>query len=234
MKALVLISGTHFKPLLVISCQMSFDSSYNSGAKHLTVCICMCERIFATMQSVSSAWIVKVTPWEPLNNKELLFNLLCNTTIVTWTWYLVWIQFCFLPCPWHWYAIYKLMRMDCVKSGHKDIKYHCIGCKTPLCNICSVPCTEDMPGYSEETYFVGKCDNCGHGHGCKWKLPDTKAGKTWQCSLSSFFNKKTKIPGLQTETPAEKQSNSIMKQSNQEPQRKNQLRHLCLLKTQGA
>lgn len=83
--------------------------------------------------------------------------------------------------------------MDCVKCARKSIKYRCIGCKSPICNVCSKPCTEETPGYSEEAYCVGKCDECQHGR--KRKLPDLPtAAKSQQSSLSFYFTKKTKTP----------------------------------------
>lgn len=30
--------------------------------------------------------------------------------------------------------------MDCVKCARKSIKYRCIDCKAPICNVCSIPC----------------------------------------------------------------------------------------------
>ena len=94
--------------------------------------------------------------------------------------------------------------MDCVKCAHKDIKYRCIGCKSPICNVCSKPCTEETPGYSEEAYCVGKCDECQHGR--KRKLPDLPtAAKSQQSSLSFYFTKKTKTPVPTRETPVNTQ-----------------------------
>ena len=76
--------------------------------------------------------------------------------------------------------------------------------KTPICNVCSTPCTEETPGYSEEAYCVGKCDECQHGR--KRKLPDLPtAAKSQQSSLSSYFTKKTKTPVPTTETPVNTQ-----------------------------
>ena len=94
--------------------------------------------------------------------------------------------------------------MDCVKCARKGIKYRCIGCKSPICNVCSKPCTEETPGYSEEAYCVGKCDECQHGR--KRKLPDLPtAAKSQQSSLSFYFTKKTKTPVPTTETPVNTQ-----------------------------
>ena len=94
--------------------------------------------------------------------------------------------------------------MDCVKCARERIKYRCIGCKAPICNICSTPCTEETPGYSEEAYCVGKCDECQHGR--KRKLPDQPtATKSRQSSLSSFFNKKAKVDATVTATPVDPQ-----------------------------
>ena len=42
--------------------------------------------------------------------------------------------------------------------GRKNIKYLCIFRKTPICNVCSVACSDKTPGYSEENFLVGKCD----------------------------------------------------------------------------
>lgn len=94
--------------------------------------------------------------------------------------------------------------MDCVKCARKGIKYRCIGCKSPICNVCSTPCTDETPGYSEETYCVGKCDECQHGH--KRKLPDQPtAAKSQQSSLSFYFTKRTKTSAATTEAPVSSQ-----------------------------
>ena len=84
-----------------------------------------------------------------------------------------------------------IVKMDCIKCTRKAIKYRCIGCKTPICDVCSTPCTSETPGYSEETYCVGKCDACQHGR--KRKVSDDSTeGKVRQYSISSYFNKKPK------------------------------------------
>ena len=94
--------------------------------------------------------------------------------------------------------------MDCVKCARKGIKYRCIGCKSPICNVCSTPCTEETPGYSVEAYCVGKCDKCQHCR--KRKLPDLPmAAKSQQSSLSFYFTNKTKTPVPTTETPVNTQ-----------------------------
>ena len=94
--------------------------------------------------------------------------------------------------------------MDCIKCARKGIEYRCIGCKTPICNVCSTPCTDETPSYSEETYFVGKCNECQHGH--KRKLPDhSTAAKSRQSSLASFFTKKSKTAVATKETVANSQ-----------------------------
>ena len=94
--------------------------------------------------------------------------------------------------------------MDCIKCARKGIEYRCIGCKTPICNVCSTPCTDETPSYSEETYFVGKCDECQHGR--KRKLPDhSTAAKSRQSSLASFFTKKSKTAVATKETVANSQ-----------------------------
>ena len=94
--------------------------------------------------------------------------------------------------------------MDCVKCARKGIKYRCICCKSPICNESSTPCTEETPGYSEEAYCVGKCDECQL---ClKRKLPDLPtAAKSQQSSLFFHFTKKTKTPVSTTETPVNTQ-----------------------------
>ena len=38
----------------------------------------------------------------------------------------------------------------CYKCERPDTKYRCITCGNAVCNICSVSCSEDTPGYSEE------------------------------------------------------------------------------------
>jgi hypothetical protein len=50
--------------------------------------------------------------------------------------------------------------MECIKCRRKNIKYRCIGCKIPICNVCSVACSEKTPGYCEKKYFLGTCDEC--------------------------------------------------------------------------
>lgn len=50
--------------------------------------------------------------------------------------------------------------MDCIKCVRKGIKYCCIGCKMFICNVCLIFCIEEIFGYFEEIYFVGKCDEC--------------------------------------------------------------------------
>ena len=78
-----------------------------------------------------------------------------------------------------------IVKLNCIKCSRKAIKYRCIGCKTPICNVCSTPCTSETQGYSEETYCVGKCDACQHGR--KRKVPDDSTeGKV------RHFNKKSK------------------------------------------
>ena len=80
--------------------------------------------------------------------------------------------------------------MDCIKCGRKNTKYRCIGCKTSICNICSVACSVETPGYSEENYFVGKCDSC-QASGCKQKVSEQpSASKPRQSSLTSFLKLK--------------------------------------------
>lgn len=95
--------------------------------------------------------------------------------------------------------------MECTKCGRKSIKYRCIGCKTPICNVCSVSCVAETPGYCEENYLVGKCEEC-HGNNRKRKsscpLPLSKS--SGQCTLSSFLKVKTKTPFLRVETDARK------------------------------
>ena len=80
--------------------------------------------------------------------------------------------------------------MDCIKCGRKNTKYRCIGCKTSICNICSVACFVETPGYSEENYFLGKCDSC-QASGCKQKVSEQpSASKPRQSSLTSFLKLK--------------------------------------------
>ena len=40
--------------------------------------------------------------------------------------------------------------MKCYKCECPETKYRCITCGNAVCNICSVSCSEDTPGYSEE------------------------------------------------------------------------------------
>lgn len=95
--------------------------------------------------------------------------------------------------------------MECTKCGWKSIKYHWIGWKIPICNVSSVSCTAKTPGYCEEHYLVGKCEECD-GNGPKRKssgsFPLTKAAG--QSTLSSFLKVKTKTPFLPVETGARK------------------------------
>ena len=85
--------------------------------------------------------------------------------------------------------------MDCVKCARKGIKYRCIGCKSPICNVCSKPCTEETPGYSEEAYCVGKCDECQHGR--KRKLPDLPtAAKSQQSTALNNSALVVRTPGV--------------------------------------
>lgn len=62
-----------------------------------------------------------------------------------------------------------------------------------------------MPGYCEENYLVGKCEEC-HGNYRKQKgsgsLPLSKPAG--QSSLSSFLKVKTKSPVLHVEKDARK------------------------------
>lgn len=46
---------------------------------------------------------------------------------------------------------------NCYKCDRENTKYRCLNCKKPLCNVCSIACTIDTEGYSEENYLVGKC-----------------------------------------------------------------------------
>lgn len=95
--------------------------------------------------------------------------------------------------------------MECTKCRRKNIKYHCIGCRTPICNVCSMSCAAETPGYCEENYLVGKCEEC-HGNYRKQKgsgsLPLSKPAG--QSSLSSFLKVKTKSPVLHVEKDARK------------------------------
>ena len=80
--------------------------------------------------------------------------------------------------------------MDCIECGRKHTKYRCIGCKTSICNICSVACSVETLGYSEENYFVGKCDSC-QASGCKQKVSEQpSASKPRQSILTSFLKLK--------------------------------------------
>lgn len=91
--------------------------------------------------------------------------------------------------------------MECIKCGRKSIKYRCIGCKSPICNVCSVSCSDETPGYCEETYLVGKCEEC-HGSNCRRKVSETLTlSKPRQSSLSSFLKRKTIRPSTLVETP---------------------------------
>ena len=87
--------------------------------------------------------------------------------------------------------------MECVKCKRKDIKYRCIGCKIPICNVCSLVCSTETPGYCEENYLVGKCADCQVSS--KGTIPESSSAtkqetKTRQSSLSSFFNIQNKVP----------------------------------------
>ena len=81
----------------------------------------------------------------------------------------------------------------------------CIGCKIPICNVCSVSCSTETPGYCEESYLVGNCEAC-QGNSRKRKISDlSTAQKPRQSSLSTFFNVKTKPPAKPSlETPRSK------------------------------
>lgn len=85
------------------------------------------------------------------------------------------------------------MEMECIKCKRKSIKYRCIECKIPICNVCSVACSAETPGYSEESYLVGKCDDCQVSNSRKRTFSEhSSAAKPRQTSLSSFFNPKSK------------------------------------------
>ena len=79
--------------------------------------------------------------------------------------------------------------MDCTKCGQTGIKYRCIPCKIPLCNVCSVSSSTKTPGYCEENYLVGDCEDC-QGNGCKPKIWASTAPKPRQSSLSTFLKAK--------------------------------------------
>ena len=97
--------------------------------------------------------------------------------------------------------------MECEKCGRKSIKYRCIGCKSPICNVCSVSCSAETPGYCEDTYRVGKCEEC-QGSDRKRKISNSLTGskavskvKPRQSSLSSFLKVKSITPCMPVETP---------------------------------
>ena len=86
--------------------------------------------------------------------------------------------------------------MDCTKCGRKNIKYLCIFRKTPICNVCSVACSDKTPGYSEENFLVGKCneDSCESSRttqkpsGFSAAKPKPRQSDR-QTTLLGFFNK---------------------------------------------
>ena len=92
--------------------------------------------------------------------------------------------------------------MDCIKCKRKSIKYRCIGCKIPICNVCSVACSTETPGYSEETYLVGKCDDCFQVSSRKRSFSEhSSSGKPRQSTLSSILNVKlSKTSGKRVES----------------------------------
>ena len=74
-----------------------------------------------------------------------------------------------------------------------------------ICNVCSMSCAAKTPGYCEENYLVGKCEECHvnyHKRKSSGSLPLLKLAG--QPSLSSYLKVKTKSPVLHAETDARK------------------------------
>ena len=53
----------------------------------------------------------------------------------------------------------KIFIMKCYKCECPETKYRCITCGNAVCNICSVSCSEDTPGYSEEYHCTLENEN---------------------------------------------------------------------------
>ena len=76
--------------------------------------------------------------------------------------------------------------MKCYKCNCPDTKYRCIKCGNSICNICSISCSDDTPGYSEENYCIGKCKECiGQKRAAVEDIGSPTQPK--QSSLASFF-----------------------------------------------
>ena len=107
--------------------------------------------------------------------------------------------------------------MECIKCHRKNIKYRCIGCKIPICNVCSVACSEKTPGYCEQSYFVGKCDECQTSSSKKRPFSEPQVlDKPRQSTLSSFFIKNDKTPSGNKESAlADTNSGTLTKESPQ-------------------
>jgi hypothetical protein len=107
--------------------------------------------------------------------------------------------------------------MECIKCRRKNIKYRCIGCKIPICNVCSVACSEKTPGYCEKKYFVVTCDECQTSSSKKRPFSEPRVlNKPQQSMLSSLFinNDKTSL-GNKESAPTATNSGTLTKESPQ-------------------
>ena len=115
--------------------------------------------------------------------------------------------------------------MECIQCGRKGTKYRCIQCSHPVCNVCTTTCTENTPGYCEETYSNGKCGGCSIEQ-CsverKRKLEEASSDNlqpSTQSTISSFFKRSNKV--------------SLMKKPENVASTSKVMNNDCNLKTMG-
>ena len=106
--------------------------------------------------------------------------------------------------------------MDCDVCKWKDIKYRCIGCNIPICNVCAVACSDITPGYCEERYLVSKCEKCSNKRKYEGNVTPVSVAvhqrhQLKQAILSSFFAKKVDEKDLLSRKVSEEPKNPSSK-----------------------